>query len=353
MAICGGLALLYWLLTMRHLPLRRENTTTPPEGFDAGSLGCVLGMQGIDLTMTVMTWAQLGYVMIHRDRKGHVRLEKRMDMGNERSEFEQRCFGKLFSKRDTVDTGAYAYAQLQRKLAAQQIPMRELVRRRRGSGKIFRALAAGMGLFGGAGLGLVMSSGAALQGFWIFLLSVAGGICGWFMIGWAGSLLLHRNRSLPLGLALSLVWLLLALIAGAFSLGLWTVIALLIAGLLLRIGGLRTPLGRQTSAQLRGLRHYLLRINTADLRQRIDTDPDFFFRMYPYAAALGIDRAFAKRFGSLRLGSCPYLSGIENEGLSAQQWCALLRQTAASMEERAARLPTEKLVNFLRDLTKR
>lgn len=352
MGICGALALLYWLLTLRYLPLRRDSATTPPEGYDAGALGCILGMQGVDLSMTVLTWAQLGYVMLCRDRKGRVTIEKRMDMGNERNEFEQRCFHKLFAKRNTVDTGSYAYAMLHRALAAQQIPLRELIRRHSGSSKIFRTLAAGIGLFGGAGLGIVMGGGAILQGFWIVLLSIAGGVSGWFMIGWAGSLLLHRNPTLIRGLLLSIVWLLLALIAGAFPLGLWMVAGLLLAGILLRIGGLRTPLGRQTAAQLRGLRHYLLRIDTATLRQRTETDPDFFFRMLPYATALGVDKAFAKRFGGLRLGSCPYLTG-GSEGMTAIQWCELLRKTVSAMEFRAQRLSTEKLLKFLRDITKR
>ena len=353
MAICAGLALVYWLLTMRHLPLRRESATTPPEGYDAGALGCILGLQGVDLSMTVLTWAQLGYVMLCRERKGRIFIEKRMDMGNERSDFEQRCFQKLFAKKDRVDTGSFAYATLHRKLATQRIPLKELLHRHSGNGKIFRTLAAGIGLFGGAGIGIVIGGGAILQGLWIFLLSIAGAVSGWFIIGWAGSLLLHRNSSLLRGLILCGIWLLLSLIAGAFSLGLWMVIGLLVAGILLRIGGLRTSLGRKFGAQLRGLRHYLLRSPTATMRQRMETDPDFFFRMLPYAAALGVDKAFAGRFGNLRLGSCPYLTGAGSEGMTASQWCELLRKCVDAMELRARRLPTEKLVTFLRDLTKR
>lgn len=353
MGICGALALIYWLLTLRHLPLRYESTATPPEGFDAGALGCILGMQGLDLSMTVLTWAQLGYLMIRVDRKGRVTLEKRMDMGNERSEFEQRCFSSLFGKRSIVDTGSLAYARLHRKLATKSVPLKELIRRRSGSGRIFRGLASGVGLFGGAGLALVMSSGAALQGFWITILGIAGGISGWYIIGWAGSLLLHRKPSFSLGLTLGCIWLLLGLCAKAFLLSLWMVLGLLLAGLLLRIGGLRTALGRQTGAQLRGLRIHLIRMDSALIRQRTETDPDLFFRLLPYAAALGVDKLLAQRFGALRLGSCPYLTGIGSEGMTAAGWCQLLRKTTASMEDRANRLPIENLLGFLERLTKR
>ena len=353
MGICGALALIYWLLTMRYLPIRHEITTTPPEGFDAGALGCILGLQGVDLSMTVLSWAQLGYLTIHVDRKGRVTLEKRMDMGNERSEFEQRCFQKLFGKRTTVDTLSLAYAQLHRKLSTQRVPLKEMIRPRSGSNNIFRGLAAGVGLFGGAGLALVMSSGAALQGFWIVLFAIAGGISGWYMVNWAGSLLLHRNTSLTQGLTLACIWLLLSLLAKAFTFGLWMVIGLLIAGIFLRIGGLRTPLGRQTAAQLRGLRIYMIRMDSATIRQRLESDPDLYFRMLPYAAALGVDKLLAQRFGNLRLGSCPYLTGAGNESMNADQWCQLLRKTTASMEYRANRLPVENLLGFLERLTRR
>lgn len=274
-----------------------------------------------------------------------------MDMGNERTEFEQRCFQRLFGKRTTVDTGSLHYAQLHRALASQQSALKEMLRRRGGSGKIFRSISAGVGLFGGAGLGIVLGGGAVLQGFWMVLLGAAGAISGWHIVGWAGSLLLHKKPSLSLGLTLSGIWLLVALVAGAFSLGLWMVLGLLIAGIFLRIGGLRTPLGRQTAAQLRGLRHHLLWISASDLRQRTETDPDFFFRMLPYATALGIDRLFANRFGGQRLGPCPYLNS--GDSLTARQWCDLMRKTLSAMESRANGLPAEKLLAFLRNITKR
>lgn len=353
MGICGALALVYWLLFLRYLPLRKHDAKEPPEGFDAGSLGCVTGMQGVDLSMTVLSWAQLGYITIHRDRGRRVLLYKRMEMGNERCELEQRWFKKLFGSKQTVDTGSYSYAMLCRALASRPARVQELVRPRTGSAAVFRVLASGVGMFGGAGIGLVMGSGAFLQVLLILLLGALGALSGWVIQAWAAGVLLRRKDSLVFSLVLCAVWLLLALSVGEFTFGLWMVGGLLVAGLLLRIGGLRTPLGKQTAAQITGFRWYLYSADPAQLRQRCETDPDYFFRMAPYAMALGADKAFARRFKGLRLGACPYVTGTTAGPMTAMQWCGLLRQTVAVMEDRARKLPLEKFLGIIHSIIKR
>lgn len=353
MAICAGLALIYWLLTMRHLPIRLRAAAELPEGVDAGTVGCVLGMQGMDLTLTVLNWAQLGYIRIHRDTDSHIILYKRMEMGNERTESERRCFHKLFGKRNQADTASFAYAQLQRDLRANPVRVQEFIRKRSGSPRLFRLLASGIGLFGGAGIGMMLGSGASLQGFLIILLGLFGAVTGWFMTGWAKSLQLHRQNSLALGLLLGVFWLLMGLLAGVFLLALWMVVGLLVAGLLLRIGGRRTEVGHQAGAQLRGLRRHLRRVSTATVRQRTEIDGDYFFRMFPCAMALGVEKKFAQAFGGMRLNKCPWLTGAGNEDMNAQQWYHLLCRVAETMENRANSLPLEKLLGTFKNLTGR
>lgn len=353
MLICAALALIYWLLTLRYLPWGAKTTAEPPEGFDAGSLGCVAALQGVDLSMTVLTWAQLGYVLIRRQSGRQLFLIKRMEMGNERSEFEQRCFQKLFAKRQTVDTASYHYAQLHRALATRPARTREDIHPRTGSATVFRGLAAGIGLFGGAGIGLVMGSGAALQVFLVILLGAAGAVSGWLIVPWGGTLFLHKRPAFYLGLGLSALWLLVAWMAGAGQLGLYMIGGLLAAGLFLRLGGRRTATGKQTCAQIRGLRRFLFRPDKDTLRRQCEADPDYFFRMLPYAMALGVDKAFAAAFGGLRFANCPYLHGITDGERNATQWLTILRKTVVQMEERPNKLPLEKLLGMLHSLTKR
>ena len=118
MLIAGGIALVYWLIFLRCLPLTRDRRTTPPEGASAGEMSSRLTLSGCDLTMMVLSWAQLGYILIHLDDNGRVMLHKRMDMGNERSSFEVKTFKALFGNRRVVDGTGYQYARLCRKVAS-------------------------------------------------------------------------------------------------------------------------------------------------------------------------------------------------------------------------------------------
>ena len=352
MGICGALALIYWLIAMWNLPVRRQNCTEPPQGFNAGQLGCIAAGQGVDLTMMVLSWAQLGYVLIQVDRSQRVLLHKRMDMGNERSETEQRYFKKLFGKRSLVDTSGYSYAQMCRMAARQPAGVRELIHPRTGNPKVFRVLASGIGLFGGACLAVALADGAILQGLLIFLMSIAGAFSGWVIQDVGGGVILRDQRRMAPGLILGGIWLLLSLLAGAFGIGLWMVAGLLLAGILLAWGGRRTELGRQTLAQVMGLRHYLCTADKQQLQRLCEIDPDYFFRLAPYAMALGADKAFAKRFGNTRLDRCPYLTTGMDAHMTALQWSEMMRTTADAMNERAQRLPLERLLGMLHSITR-
>ena len=82
MGVCGALALIYWLMTMSCLPRFPIRRSTAPEGVTAGNLGSYLVRRGADLSMMVISWAQLGYLVIQMDQRGRVHLHKRMEMGN-------------------------------------------------------------------------------------------------------------------------------------------------------------------------------------------------------------------------------------------------------------------------------
>lgn len=353
MGICAALALIVWVILLWNRPVLPQSCTEPPEGFHAGQFGCIVAGRGIDLSMMVLSWAQLGYVLIQVDRRQHVLLHRLMDMGNERSEFEQRCFAKLFGKRQVADTTSYQYAQLCRMTAKRTDGMKELISRYTGNPRIFRVIASGIGLFGGACLAVALANGAALQGLLIFLLGLAGAVSGWLIQDFGAGLLIGHRRSLWLSLMLSTLWLLLGLSTGAFPVAAKMVFSLLAAGLLLAWGGRRTALGRQTQAQVLGLQHYLRTADKTQLQRICETDPDYFFRLAPCALALGVDKAFAKRFGSTKLDRCPYLTTGMDAHMTALQWSALLRKTADAMNDRAEKLPLEKLLGMIHSITKR
>lgn len=352
MAVCAALALCYWLLTMRCLPPRRTHDTTAPEGYSAGELGSLLTLQGADLTMMILSWAQLGYVTLQRERKGRVLVHKQMDMGNERSSFERRCFQKLFRSGSVVDTAGKQYALLRQKLATTPPDLQSLVRKRSGNPKLFRVLAALICMFSGVCLGIAISSGAILQWLLAVLLAVLGFVAGWHIQAWAYSLFAPDKRPVRMALILCAVWLLLGLLAGQFGIALLGCLSQLLAGLMCAFGGLRTENGRQTMSQVLALYRYLRSLSHEELQRITQSNPDYFHTVAPYALALGVDRHLAHHMGRTPLPDPPYLQTGSENPLTAVQWSQLLRKTAQRMDARYRRLRLERFYDILHSLIK-
>ena len=331
-SLCAVLALGYWLLFLRCPMARRARWSTPPHSYTAGQVPCVLNLQSADLTMMVFSWAQLGYLAIETDGLRRVRLQKRMDMGNERGGFEQRCFRELFGRQNTVDCLGNRYIRLQQKLTGLSGGIGHLLQSRHGNPKLFRCFAALVGLFIGGSLGAILGSDAALQWLIVGVFGILGGISSWWIQGWAAELRGRRKGRLLLSIGCCAAWLLMGYLAGQLMLAVLLVAGQLLAGLMAFFGGRRTREGQQTMAQMLGLRKYLCRVPRDTLQQLSNNDPEYFFTLAPYAMALGADRAFARRFGSHRLPECPYLITRSSSGWDAAQWCQLMRQTASIMD---------------------
>jgi len=346
MLICGGLALLYWLVSMFNRPGFARLQTEQPQGYHAGNLGTALCGLGFDLTMAVLEWAQLGYILIYV--KGQkVWLYKQMDMGNERSDAERKWFKLLFARKNRVDTTEYRYANLCRQASAKPDRYRERMKKWNGSPNIFRLLTAGVGLFAGVGMAVALADGAALQGLWMVLLGIAGGISGWKLQEFGYGLILRDHRRLTQCLLLCGIWLLISLLAGTVEMGLMLLGVVLALSLLLAWGGRRTALGRLVQMQTLGFAHYLQTAQPKELQRLSRSDPDYFFRLVPGALALGRERTFAKRFGDLRLEGCPYMTTGMDGHMTALQWSNFMRRTVEKMNGRANRLSWEKFLRLL------
>lgn len=344
MAVCCALALLYWLLLMRCLPLLRQRRTEPLEGVTAGEIGCHLTAAGADLTMMVFTWAELGYLKIYPDHRGRVFLQKRMDMGNERTVFENRCFYSLFSKGDMVDATGTAYARLCLKVSKTISGVQEMYIRKAGNAFLFRALNCGISLFSGICFAYNFTTNRTLQVILSILLGVLGVVTAWMIQD--GMYRLHIRGKIPIYFAAAAVplWIGLGIWSGAWLIGLLAVLAQIIAGLAAAYGGRRSDLGRQQAGLILGLRHYLATIPKEELERITENDPDFFFRMLPYAIAMGVDTRFAKLFGEQKMPHCIYLNAKENRRRNAAEWALLLRKTADRMDARQRRMQIEKLL---------
>lgn len=346
MIISALLALVYWIVFLRCLPPRRRLSFSAPEGCGAGQAGATITLGKLDLTMMVFSWAQLGYVLIQIDRHGRVLLHKRMDMGNERSSLEQKCFRGLFGARSYVDTSGLQYATFLKKVAAMSPNFQSSVHPRSGNPRLFRALAALVGLFGGISVGISLTQGAPAQGVFVFFITLAFIAASWVLQGWASCLFLYDKRRLWHAAVAGVVILITGFFADQLSLTVWLVLSQLLAGLMAFYGGRRTDAGRQDLSQLLGLRRYLKTVPQEHLERIHRSDPEHFHTLAPYALAFGVDKAFAKGFGKEKLPACPYLTTGMDGHRTAGEWSELYRQAVQSMNRRARSMPMERLGEF-------
>ena len=341
MGIFLGLALIYWLLFLRTLPPLRQRTTVPPEGICAGELGCRLTMAGGDLTMMVLSWAQMGYLMIQPNGT-RIILRKQMEMGNERSLFEIRVFQTLFHNRNVVNCSSPGYAKMCKKTAGMIPGEKTMCRPKSGSRKIFRWLLCGSQVFCGVCVAMNMTSITVLQILFSLIFGVLGAVSAWQLHEFAMHLYSRTTLYRWIALGIAVFWLLLGLIAGQPWIPLGSVVVQLLMGFLAAFGGMRTELNRSEAGELVSVRRFLRSIPRPEAARLLKSDPEYFYRMAPYAIALGVGKPFAAAFGRRPLEPCPYLAVRNNEGRTAAEWMRLLTQTVDLMDSRYRRMQIER-----------
>ncbi len=338
MYICAGLALVYWLIFLRCLPPRVHRSSLVPDNISAGQLGMVIAGRPADLTMMVMNWAQLGYLMIHLDTNGRIYLYKQMEMGNERSNFENRCFKWLFNKKSMVEGTGSAYARLCQRVAAAPPDHPEYFERRSGNPRILWMIASGIGLFGGISFGLALGGKGFFGTFLAIIFAVLGAISSWVLQNAMGTVQLSDKTDLLISAGIGIFWLIIGAFAGEFGVALGMILLLVFFGLAGAYGGRRTEAGRMAVSQILGLRRYLRNVNRAELQHITQSDPEFFFALAPYAIALGVDQSFAKRFGAGKLPSCTYITTGMDGHLNALEWDNLMRTAVKRLSYRYRRM---------------
>lgn len=350
--ILAGAALLYWFLFLRNFPPFRAFPAVAPEGFGAGQIGTILTMAGADLSLMIFSWAQLGYVDLRMDRRGKVLVMKRMDMGNERTAFEQKCFNKLFSRKEWVDTSTQAYQKLHQAVAAQNSAPQLLRHRGAGNVKLFRLLMAAAGLLSGACFGIYL--GNMLDYGWVFMSALAcvGAFCSWHIQAWPQGVFLHHRTNFYVALILCLLWIALGIAIGQAGLALMVVLLQVAAGFLAAFGGRRSEEGRTAMGQVLSLRRYFRKLTAYQVHQTCQDNPELFFDLAPYAIALGREDVLARRFGSSRLPLCPYLYSSNTRGLTARQWSQLMRIVLEGMTARQKKRTTDVFRSVMRNYMK-
>jgi hypothetical protein len=275
-----------------------------------------------------------------------------MDMGNERSGYEQQIFSALFRKRSTVDTGSVAYAALCSKVEKQLSAAKALTHKRSGNPLIFRLLSLLVSVFAGVNAGLALGSNASWQIVLLILFAISGLVLGNIIQQSAQGIFLWKPGFLMKGLFAAALWAFPFFLCGKQSLGLNTALYQFIAGILAAYGGRRSPDGMDALSQVLGLLLSFLLPEKTSFTIAKKADPEYFHTLAPYALSFGADRLFAYRFGKERIPECPYLLGVSEADRTASQWSRILRNTLRSMNARYEGLKKERLINSLYNLRK-
>lgn len=332
MGVCAALAIIYWLATMGRLPNWPIYRSTPPEGISAGLVGSYLARKPADLTMMVVHWAQLGYLIMHLDDNGRVILHKKMDMGNERSAFEQRCFKNLFAQKRIVDATGYRYARLCQNVGRISRRYSAGYRKMSGNPMILQVLATGVGLFAGLAMGDLVSTSPAWRIIWMTLFCMVTTLAVWQIQKGMFCLRLYGKSDLVYGLIAAGAVLGAGLvIRGALPYAAIAVGWGFLAGIMGAYGGKRTENGVRTYSDLMGLRRYMRKVTKVELARILRSNPDYYYELAPFAIALGVDKKFAKQFGSLHIPSCTWLATGMAPPRTASEWVPLLREAVESM----------------------
>lgn len=303
-------AVVYWIVFLRNRPIFPKRQAMPPEGGNAGEIPFVLTGRKPDLALMIVQWACLGYLTLRRSPKGRIQLYRQIDMGSERKDYECEIFYALFARGDLCDVRSAEYLRARRMADERTVSFWKdrVFRPKGGSVRVFRLLALGAGLVLSLACFDVWVASKSWRWLAILPLSLLGmGACR--AIQELGGFLLRRHSLRTLCLALLSVAFLLAAgkNGGMMPLMLLNLSVQWIVGLLLRCGGRRTKAGTARAAELLGYRRWLLSAPRELLETNLQSDPQFFYRILPFADALCVGRAVAGTLGKTRLEPCDWL----------------------------------------------
>ena len=305
LALAGLLgSVLYWLRRYRTGSLRVRSRPLPPDGATSADLPYLLDGEAPDLTALLLEWAAAGYLIIYQKGR-QVVLRRRMLMGNERNAYELDYFEALFRNGVVcqLPDSTIRRAQASTRKAMRRTWRRQIFDRRRGLVgrlKLLSALTLGV-----AAVPLVyrLLPEGVLWTVLSLLCLLPAALAGLWLQHLASQLLLRPTQ----GKSPVVLSFLAAVLLGAAGVlwGAWVLLPAVLwqvfVGLQTAFGETRTKTGRDYLVQVLSLRKFLLTVSQEDLRSRLRQDPMYYYRLLPWAKALGLGRDFSARFGRLRM----------------------------------------------------
>lgn len=316
------LCLVYWRLKLRTPHVDSPARILAPEGILVSQLPMALDGQTCDVTALLLEWANLGYLSMGQTKSGQVYLTKNIPMGSERSAAEQKLFARIFGakRRVAVTPGRYAGAAARYRASARKSLSKVIFDRTGGNLLLIQnpcrlLLAVAIGY---------MAYAALPEGGGFVILAVLIGLAGLIY-----SLYLHSalrdffalRTITPIAVAcwlLAAAVLVIGLLSGTFLEVLIGLAACLFSSLATARGPRRSQRGRDALAQVRGCRTFFRQASWQRLQLYQGRNRRFFQSLLPRAVALGVDKAFAKRFERLPVPVPEWLTISAPGAMSAQ-----------------------------------
>lgn len=255
-------------------------------------------------------------------------------MGNERRPAEVRLFQMLFSQGDVCEGASLLYKRTAEKADAvlRRYWVRKLYRKSSGNPLLARAF----GLLAGALAAAEAASPLLPAGFVRWLLLIAA-----FLIGGAlSAVILHAPSAYYQGKKLFVALAALAAVAlltlAQFGEGLLAVllviVCLVLLGLLTLHGGRRTAFGDEIVTQAMSYRRFLRRVTQSQLLSRLAQDSQYFYRILPYAEAIGLGAGLARTLGNTELEQCDWYQEQQPLPRTAAGFYSHLQEALALLE---------------------
>ena len=321
------LAFGYWFSALRSAPVHASSRMLPPDAALPCDMPFLLAGGPIQFNMLVCHWASLGYLTI-------VALRRRVDMGNERRPAEVRLFQMLFSQGDVVEGASLLYKRTAEKAdeVLRRYWTKRLYKKSSGNPLIMRAL----GLLAGALAAAEAASPLLPAGFVRWLLLVVIFVLGGVLFGviqYAPSAYYQgKYAAVVLAAVCAAALLVLAQLGEGLLAVLLVIVCEVLIGVLTLHGGKRTAFGDEIVAQALGYRKFLRRVTQSQLQSRIAQDSQYFYRILPYAEAMGLGGRLVRTLGNAELEQCDWYQEAKPLPRTAAGFYAGLREALALLE---------------------
>ncbi len=311
-------AAIYWFMTLRNPGLHVQARTLPPDGVNPGDVPFLLAGGHADFNMLVSHWAVLGYLSIFVSKSGHVILRQKMPMGNERRSFERKLFDLLFAEDGVCDGASLRYKRVGEK-AMEVLPRywsKRMFEKRSGSPLLVKALCALA-----CALACVVAMDAVapekLHGLFLLISFIAGLAMCYLMVQACGAWFLNDWLWTGVGMGCGLMLLIVGGMGGATGIMLPAVALSVFLGWQTCHGGLRSPWGDEILGQTLGFRRFLLHATDQNVQQLLRRDPQYFYKILPYAQAMGQAKRFVTLFHDCRLEPCQWYESARSTPTTA------------------------------------